>query len=43
MLTTKDCIAKYGTPNEQGTYLTTITLPYPMRISWSLNEKVTKM
>ena len=29
MLTTKQLIAKYGTPNEQGTYLTTIVLPYP--------------
>jgi len=43
MITTKQLIAKYGTPNEQGSYLTTITLPYPMRLSWDLDTKVTKM
>jgi hypothetical protein len=43
MLTTQECINKYGKPNEAGTYLKTITLPYPMRISWDLDEKVTKM
>lgn len=43
MLTTQECINKYGIPNGAGKYLTTIKLPYPMRISWSLNEKVTTM
>lgn len=43
MLTTKQIIAKYGTPNEKGTYLKTINLPYPMRIAWDLDSKVTKM
>ena len=43
MLTTKQIIAKYGTPNEKGTYLKTINLPYPMLIAWDLDSKVTKM
>ena len=43
MLTTKQIIAKYGTPNEKGTYLKTINLPYPMRIAWDLDSKITKM
>lgn len=43
MLTTKQIISKYGTPNEKGTYLKTINLPYPMRIAWDLDSKVTKM
>ena len=29
MLTTKQLNERYGVPNEQGTYLTTIQLPYP--------------
>lgn len=43
MLTTQQCIEKFGKPNEAGTYLKTINLPYPMRISWDLDESVTKM
>ena len=43
MLTTKQTIAKYGTPNEAGTYLVTINLPYPMRIAWDTSTKVTRM
>jgi hypothetical protein len=43
MITTAQAIAKYGQPNESGTYLTTIKLPYPMRIAWDLDTKVTKM
>ena len=43
MLTTAQALQKYGTPNERGTYLTTINLPYPMRIAWDKDTKVTKM
>ena len=43
MLTTAQLISKYGHPNENGTYLKTITLPYPMRIAWDTDTKVTKM
>lgn len=43
MLTTAQIINKYGQPNERGTYLKTITLPYPMRIAWDTDTKVSKM
>lgn len=43
MLTTAAIKTKYGQPNEQGTYLVTIKLPYPMRLAWDKNVKVTKM
>jgi hypothetical protein len=43
MITTAQAIAKYGQPNEAGTYLITINLPYPMRIAWDLDTKVTRM
>ena len=44
MLTTKQLIAKYGKPTIVGEgYLTTINLPYPMRLAWDLDTKVTKM
>lgn len=43
MLTTEECIKKFGKPNEKGTYLKTIDLPYPMRIAWDLDTKVKKM
>lgn len=43
MLTTAQIIQKYGKPNEAGTYLTTIKLPYPMRIAWDTKTMVTKM
>jgi hypothetical protein len=43
MITTAQAIAKYGQPNEAGTYLKTINLPYPMRIAWDLDTKVTRM
>jgi len=43
MLTTSQLITKYGQPNDEGTYLVTIELPYPMRLAWDVNTKVTKM
>jgi len=43
MITTQQAIAKYGKPNQQGGYLTTIQLPYPMRLAWDKNTTVTKM
>lgn len=43
MITTKQAIATYGKPNQQGSYLTTIKLPYPMRLAWDTKTKVTKM
>jgi len=44
MLTTKQLIETYGKPNITGAgYLVTINLPYPMRLSWDLDTKVTRM
>lgn len=43
MLTTEQIIAKYGRPDEDGSdYLVTIQLPYPMRLAWDKNTKVTR-
>ena len=44
MMTTNEIIKKYGKPNETGEgYLTTILLPYPMKLAWDLDTKVSKM
>ena len=43
MLNTKQIIQIYGQPNQQGSYLTTIQLPYPMRLAWDKNVKVNTM
>ena len=43
-MTTNEIVKKYGKPNETGEgYLTTILLPYPMRLAWDLDTKVSKM
>jgi len=43
MLTTTKITAKYGKPNQQGSYLTTIKLPYPMRLAWDTKVTVNTM
>lgn len=43
MLSTKAIIEKYGKPNQQGSYLVTIKLPYPMRLAWDKSTKVNTM
>ena len=43
MLTTQQAIERYGKPNESGTYLKTITTPYPMRIAWDTDTTVKKV
>ena len=43
MITTKQAINVYGKPNQQGSYLTTIKLPYPMRLAWDTKTTVTTM
>lgn len=43
-MTTKQIMAKYGKPNVTGEgYLTTIKLPYPMRLAWDTDTLVSKM
>lgn len=43
MLTTAQAIKKYGTPNVEGTYLTTVTVPFPLRIAWDVKTTTTKL
>lgn len=43
MKTTSQYTEKYGKPNQAGTYLTQIQLPYPMRIAWDRKTSVSKM
>ena len=43
MITTEEAIKKYGKPNQSGTYLVSIKLPYPMRLAWDTKTKVTTM
>jgi len=44
MITTQQLIAKYGKPTQDGkSYLVSIALPFPMRLAWDKNTKVTKM
>ena len=44
MITTKELNAKYGKPTEDGrAYIVTLQLPYPMRLAWDKDKKVTKM
>lgn len=44
MITTAQAIKKYGKPTQTGVpYLVSIKLPYPMRLAWDKNTKVTTM
>lgn len=43
MITTQQAIKKYGEPSKNPNYLTTLKLPYPMRLAWDKNVKVNKM
>lgn len=44
MLNTQQMIAKFGKPTQDGKpYLVSIKLPYPMRLAWDKNTKVTTM
>ena len=44
MITTKQLISKYGRATTDGSaYLTTIKLPYPMRLAWDLKTTTTRM
>ena len=43
MITTVEATKKYGKPNQEGTYLVSIKLPYPMRLAWDKNTVVKTM
>jgi hypothetical protein len=44
MITTKELIKKYGKPSENGSpYLVSVKVPYPMRLAWDKDTKVTKI
>jgi hypothetical protein len=43
MITTKAATLKYGKPTQEGNYLVTIKLPYPMRLGWDKKTKVKTM
>lgn len=43
LMTTKQAIAKYGKPNQTGTYLVSVKLPFPMRLAWDTSVKVSTM
>jgi len=40
MITTAQATTKYGVPSKNPNYLTTLNLPYPMRLSWDTKVKV---
>jgi len=43
MLKTDEIIKKYGKPNESGSYLVNLNLPYPMRIAWDTKVTVKRI
>jgi len=43
MITTAQAIKDFGKPNEKGTYLVSINLPYPMRLAWDKKTIVKTM
>jgi len=43
MMSTPEIIKSYGKPDEKGSYLVSIKLPYPMRLAWDKNTTVKTM
>ncbi|CAB5224157.1 D-alanyl-D-alanine carboxypeptidase [uncultured Caudovirales phage] len=43
MITTAQATNKYGIPSKNPSYLTTLILPYPMRLAWDKSIKVNKI
>lgn len=43
MITTAQAIKDFGKPNQEGSYLVSIDLPYPMRLAWDKDTIVKKM
>ena len=43
LLTTAQMMERYGRPNQSGTYLVSVPLPYPMRLAWDTSVTVRTM
>jgi hypothetical protein len=43
LITQKEIKSVYGFPNQEGTYLVNIQLPYPMRLAWDKKVKVNRL
>ena len=43
LLTTAEMILRYGRPNQSGTYLTSVPLPFPMKLAWDTSVTVRRM
>jgi D-alanyl-D-alanine carboxypeptidase len=43
LLTTQQMTAKYGAPNQAGTYLVNVRLPFPLRLAWDTAVTVKTM
>jgi len=41
--TDAEMISKYGKPNQSGTYLTSVTLPFKLILSWDTDTLVSKI
>jgi hypothetical protein len=42
-LTEEEAIARYGKPNQRGTYLRPVTLPFPLRVAWAPQTLVRRL
>lgn len=40
LLTTPEMMARYGKPNQSGTYLVSAVMPWPLRLAWDLGVTV---
>lgn len=38
-----EMIQLYGKPNQSGTYLASVPIPFPLKLAWDLNTKVNKI
>jgi hypothetical protein len=41
--TNEEMILKYGKPNQSGTYLVSVTLPFKMKLAWDLDTTISKI
>jgi len=43
LLTTAQMIERYGKPNQSGTYLVSVPMPFPLRLAWDTGTVVTRI